>query len=68
MARPDRRVEHDGADLVGSNDVGQQALLSEDDEVRLGQQIEAARLAHRLGKRGATISAKRRKLRRTVRR
>ena len=72
MARPVRRVGRDDADLVGLylKDVGQYALLSKDDEVRLGQEIEAARLASvALGETGATISATtRRVLRRTVRR
>jgi DNA-directed RNA polymerase sigma subunit (sigma70/sigma32) len=72
MARPDRGLDRDDADLVRLylNDVGQYALLSKDDEIRLGQEIEAARLASvALGETGATISAsKRRVLRRTVRR
>jgi RNA polymerase sigma factor (sigma-70 family) len=72
MARPDRGLDHDDADLVRLylNDVGQYALLSKDDEVRLGQEIEAARLASvALGETKAMISAsKRRVLRRTVRR
>jgi RNA polymerase sigma factor (sigma-70 family) len=72
MARPDRRVEDDDADLVHLylSDVGQYALLSKDDEVRLGQEIEAARSASiALGERGAAISARQRRvLRRTVRR
>jgi RNA polymerase sigma factor (sigma-70 family) len=72
MARSDRGLDRDDADLVRLylNDVGQYALLSKDDEIRLGQEIEAARLASvALGETGATISAsKRRVLRRTVRR
>jgi RNA polymerase sigma factor (sigma-70 family) len=72
MARPDRGLDRDDADLVRLylNDVGRYALLSRDDEVRLGQEIEAARLASvALGETGATISASRRRvLRRTVRR
>ena len=72
MARPDLRAEREDADLVGLylNDVGRYALLSKGDEVRLGQEIEAARLARAaLGEGGVMISAaQRRVLRRTARR
>jgi RNA polymerase sigma factor (sigma-70 family) len=72
MAIPKRRVERDDEDLVQLYlaDVGQHALLSKNDEVRLAQQIEAASLASdALSQRGGTISTtERRTLRGTVRR
>jgi RNA polymerase sigma factor (sigma-70 family) len=72
MSLPKRRVERDDEDLVYLylSDVGQHALLSKSDEVRLAQQIEAASLASdALRQRGRTISpTERRMLRRTVRR
>jgi RNA polymerase sigma factor (sigma-70 family) len=70
MATPQRRVGRDDEDLVRLylNDVGQHALLSKDDEVRLAQQIEAAvQASATLSGRGATISpTERRTLRRAV--
>jgi len=72
MATPTRGVERDDADLLRLylDDVGRYALLSKEDEARLGQEIEAARFARgALAERGATISTtQRRALRRTVRR
>jgi RNA polymerase sigma factor (sigma-70 family) len=71
MALAKRRVERDGEDLVRLylSDVGQHALLSKNDEVRLAQQIEAASGASdALTQRGRAISpTERRTLRRTVR-
>jgi RNA polymerase sigma factor (sigma-70 family) len=71
MATPKRGVVRDDADLVllYLNDLGRYALLSKDDEVRLGQEIESARLASvALGERGTTMTAtQRRALRRSVR-
>jgi RNA polymerase sigma factor (sigma-70 family) len=72
MATPKRGVRCDDVDLVRLylDDVGRYALLSKDDEARLGQEIDAARFASvALGDAGATITAtQRRALRRTVRR
>jgi RNA polymerase sigma factor (sigma-70 family) len=72
MTVPKRRVERDDEDLVRLylTDVGQHALLSKDDEVRLAQQIAAASVANdALAEGGRTISPnERRTLRRTVRR
>jgi DNA-directed RNA polymerase sigma subunit (sigma70/sigma32) len=71
MAIPKRHVERDDEDLVRLylSDVGRYALLSKSDEVRLAQQIEAARRARdALTERGRTITpTERRTLRRTVR-
>ncbi|MFI5054189.1 MAG: RNA polymerase sigma factor RpoD/SigA [Acidimicrobiia bacterium] len=70
MAIPKRRVERDDEDLVRLylTDVGKHALLSKDDEVRLAQQIESARLARdALTQTGNAISpTERRTLRRIV--
>ena len=72
MATRQRRLGYDDEDLVRLylNDVGQHTLLSKNDEVRLGQQIEAAiHASATLRKRGTTISpTERRTLRRSVRR
>jgi RNA polymerase sigma factor (sigma-70 family) len=72
MATRQRRLERDDEDLVRLylNDVGQHALLSKDDEVRLAQEIEAAvQASTALSQRGTTINpTERRALRRAVRR
>jgi RNA polymerase sigma factor (sigma-70 family) len=72
MATSKRRVEPDDEDLVRLylSDIGQHALLSKSDEVRLAQQIEAASLANgALTDKGRTVSPnERRTMRRTVRR
>ena len=49
MAIPKRRVERDDEDLVHLylSEVGRHALLSKNDEVRLAQQIDAARHGER---------------------
>jgi RNA polymerase sigma factor (sigma-70 family) len=67
-----RRVERDEEDLVRLylEEVGRHALLSKDDEVRLGQQIDAARCANTaLTERAGMLSAvERRRLRRVAHR
>ena len=66
-----RRVERDDEDLVRLylDDIGRHMLLEKDDEVRLAQQIEAARAASKtLAEPGTPIKvAQRRALRRAVR-
>jgi len=72
MAIAKRRAVRDDEDLVRLylSDIGQHALLTKDDEVRLAQQIEAAAAARAtLEDEGSTLTPSgRRTLRRTVRR
>jgi RNA polymerase sigma factor (sigma-70 family) len=70
MSTPKRRIERDDEDLVRLylKDVGQFALLSKDDEVRLAQQIENGNTARdQLTAPDGLPSVEQRELRRTVR-
>ena len=70
MLTPKRRLERDGEDPVRLylKDIGQFALLSKDDEVRLAQQIENGNAAREQLTEGEGLEfAKQRELRRTAR-